>query len=256
MHKRVIAVVMALIILLSVLYVFYGKNWLAEQQYLQKQKSSEFMKNELMDKFLEIQEQSQEILNEILNLSYEIEFFPDQEIIFEREWSRKFDFELTKKPYFDHKYIYLVSKNALKVFNKKCEKMKWEKSFVSSIISIELIDANRLLVLTKNERILCLHRDNGKLAWKIDSGYIPDDLQEKYTLFQISLDKYKRLDSSVILMLSKNKISLLNNINGKTLSTYIAEEEIRFISDFDILEKCIYIVEGENFSKIGLKVKS
>ncbi|MCK4654879.1 MAG: hypothetical protein KAU01_10590, partial [Candidatus Cloacimonetes bacterium] len=76
MHKRVIAVIMAVIILLSVLYVFFGKNWLAEQQYLQKQKSTEFMKNELIDKFLEIQEQSQEILNEILNLSYEIEFFP------------------------------------------------------------------------------------------------------------------------------------------------------------------------------------
>ncbi|MDA3814450.1 MAG: hypothetical protein PF570_09405, partial [Candidatus Cloacimonetes bacterium] len=53
--KRIIAVIMAIIIILTVAYVFYGKNWLAEQQYIQKQRNSEFLKNELMQKMLDIE---------------------------------------------------------------------------------------------------------------------------------------------------------------------------------------------------------
>ncbi len=256
MRVRIIAIIFGLIIILSAIYVFWGKNWFAEQQYIQKQKNTEFLKNELMEKFLLIQEQSQEILNEILNQSYELEFFPHQEISLEKIWSHKLNFKLTKRPFFDYKQIYLISNNTLKVLNKKKERIKWNRTFKGDISDFELLDANRLLVLTKKEKAFCLNRDNGKILWEKEYAFIRDNNPETSTVFQISLDKYKRLDSSVILMFADNEIVLLDNINGKTLARFASEHEIRFISEFDILEKCIYIAEGKSISKITINVKS
>ncbi len=255
MRVRIIAIIFGFIIILTAVYVFFGKNWFAEQQYIQKQKNTEFMKNELMEKFLTIQEQSQEILNEILNQSYELEFFPHQEISLEIDWKRKLNFILTKRPFFDYKQIYLISNNTLKVLEKKCEKIKWVETFEGEISNFELLDANRLLVLIKKEKVFCLNRDNGNILWEKECGFSPDDSTEKRTVFQISLDKYKRLDSSVILMFADNEIVLLNNINGKILSKYISENKIHFISDFDFLEKSIYVAEAKSISKIVIKVK-
>jgi len=76
---------------------FLGKTGLQSNSTFRNRKNTEFMKNELMEKFLIIQEQSQEILNEILNQSYEIEFFPHQEISLEIDWKRKLNFKLTKR---------------------------------------------------------------------------------------------------------------------------------------------------------------
>jgi len=170
MRVRIIAIIFGFIIILAVAYVFLGKNWFAEQQYIQKQKNTEFMKNELMEKFLTIQEQSQEILNEILNQSYEIEFFPHQEISLEIDWKRKLNFKLTKRPFFDYKQLYLISNNELRVLNKKKERIRWVKTFEGEISNFELLDANRLLVLTKKEKAFCLSRDKGNILWEKECG--------------------------------------------------------------------------------------
>ncbi len=255
MRVRIIAIIFGFIIILAAVYVFFGKNWFAEQQYIQKQKNTEFIKNELMEKFLTIQEQSQEILNEILNQSYELEFFPHQEISLEIDWKRKLNFKLTKRPFFDYKQIYLISNNELRVLNKKKERIKWVKTFEEEISNFELLDANRLLVLTKKRKAFCLNRDNGNILWEKECDFSPDDSTEKRTVFQISLDKYKRLDSSVILMFADKEIVLLNNINGKILSMFVSENKIHFISEFDLLEKCIYIAEEKSISKIVINVK-
>lgn len=256
MKIRILAAIMTLIVLLSVVYVFFGKNWFAEQQYLQQQKNTEFIKNELMEKFLEIQDQSQEILDELLNLNYEIEFIPTQEISMEKDWSFKFDFDITSKPLFDHKQIYLISGCSLIVFDKKCKKVRWRKAFDEDIVDIEFLDVNRLLILTKSKNMFCLNRNLGREIWTKENAFTIKNSEKYCSVYQISLDKYKRLDSSVILVLSDKRIDVLNTINGKVLASHISEDNIRFISEFDLLEKCVYIVEGNDFSKINFRVKS
>jgi hypothetical protein len=55
---------------------------------------------------------------------------------------------------------------------------------------------------------------------------------------------------------SENEIELIENITGSTLSVYHADKRIDHISDFDILEKCVYYIEKNKISKLVLKVKN
>ena len=252
--KRIIAFIMALIILMTVVYVFYGKNWLAEQQYLQRQRNSEFLKNELMQKMLDIEKQSQEVLNEILNLTYDIDLFQKQQIELEKTDERLFEINLVQKPYFDYKSIYLIAFDQLFVISKDLERIKWNKLFEEELIDIKLLDANRILVITKQKKAICLNRDTGKEIWVKQLKAFP--CSKESSIFQISLNKYKQLDSSIILMFSNNQIELIDSITGHTLIVYNSENEIDHLSDFDILEKCIYFIEGNKISKLILKVKS
>ena len=252
--KRIVAFFMALIILMTVAYVFYGKNWVAEQQYIQKQKNSEFLKNELMQKLLDIEKQSQEVLNEILNLSYDIEIFQKQNINLERTAENVFDEDLIQKPYFDYKNLYLICSNKLYVLSKDFKKLKWEKQYDEGLIDIELLDANRILVLTKLNKAVCLARDTGKEIWSKQLNTQPK--RKENSIFQISLNKYKQLDRSIIITVSNNEIELIDNITGKPLAVYIAEFEIDYLSNFDAIEKCVYFIEDNRISKLVFNVKS
>ena len=245
---------MAVIILMTVAYVFFGKNWLAEQQYIQRQRNSEFLKNELMQKMLEIEEQSQEVLNEIFNLSYDIELFQKQHIKLEKTGERKFKTILIQKPYFDYKNLYLISSNKLYVLSKDLERIKWEKQFEEGLADIKLLDANRILVITMQKEAICLNRDNGKEIWVKELKTLP--MIKDNSILQISLNKFKQLDRSIILMFSENEIELIENITGTTLVVYESENRIDHLSDFDILEKCIYFIEGNKISKLIFNVKS
>ena len=57
-------------------------------------------------------------------------------------------------------------------------------------------------------------------------------------------------------MSSENKIELIENITGNTLVVYNSENKIDHLSDFDILEKCIYFIEGNKISKLNFDIKS
>ena len=252
--KRIIAIIMALIILMTVAYVFYGKNWLAEQQYIQKQRNSDYLRNELMQKMLDIEKQSQEVLNEILNLSYDIEIFQKQKIELEKTAENSFDASLIQKPYFDFKNLYLISSNKLYVLSKDFTQMKWEKQYSEGLVDIELLDANRILILTKQNKAICLTRDTGKEIWSKQLNTLQE--REGNSIFQISLNKYKQLDRSVILTFSENEIELIDNITGNSLATYNSEFKIDHVSNFDVLEKCIYLIENNSIRKIEFKVKS
>lgn len=252
--KRIIAFIMAVIILMTIAYVFFGKNWLAEQQYIQRQKNTDFLRNELMQKMLDIEKQSQEVLNEILNLSYDIEIFQKQNIKLEKTGERIFETNIIQKPYFDYKNLYLIGSNRLFVLSKDLEKIKWEKQFEEELIDIELLDANRILVLTKQKEAICLNRYNGKKIWIKELKTLP--IIKDNSIFQISLNKFKQLDRSVLVMFSGNEIELIENIAGTSMVIYNSENKIDHLSDFDILEKSIYFIEGNKISKLVFDVKS
>ncbi len=101
---------------------------------------------------------------------------------------------------------------------------------------------------------ICLNRDTGKEIWTKQLEAYPNS--EESSIFQISLNKYKQLDSSIILMFSDNKIELIDSITGNTLIVYNSENRIDYLRDFDIFDKCIYFVESNKISKLIFKVKS
>lgn len=255
-RNRLIALFLAVIILLSAIYVLFGKNWFAEQQYVLKERNKEFANNELMEKFIEAQELLQETMNEIFTQNYDIEIFPNQKIEMEKKWSLKVGEDIISKPIFDYKQVYLIYSKRIEVYNKKNRERRWKKEFDIELNSIEILDANRLMVLLENEILLCLNRDSGDIIWQKKCIFKEHKEPSHNIAYQISLDKYKTLDTGVIIVKSKKELNLMNSINGDSLFTYRTEKDIEFLSDFDFLEKCVYIIENNELSKIVLKVMS
>ena len=255
MKNALIAVIMITLIILSALYVYYGNNWLAEQQFLQKRKNSEFVRNEFMANLLEIEQQSQELLDEISQLSYKIEIFPHKAIKLKDDVKIEFDSSISLKPIFDHHNIYVVLDNKLIAYNKKSYRERWNKEFPADIIDLVLLDVNRLLVIVKSNEIICLGRETGSEKWRREGEYSAPNATRK-NAYQISLDKYKRLDNSVILSIEKKRLLVLNNISGEIICEYNSDTEINHVSDFDLLTKSIYIVNDNIFRKLELLINS
>jgi len=258
LHRhRFLALLLGFLVVLSAVYVFFGKNWLAEKQHILKEKNRQFQNNEVLEKLVQTQNQLQETINEIFKQNKSLEIFPNQKIEIKEVWSKEIPINVTFCPLFDYKRIYLIDKREILTIKKNSQKTNWGKNFSSEIINVNLLDANRLLVVLKNSELFCLNRDSGKIIWRrngdvnaiSDSGISPS--------YQISIDNYKNLDTSVVLLHNSNSITLLNNINGRTMAEFHTGKTIKFVSKFDQLEKCVYVIENDNeIKKIVFKVLS
>jgi hypothetical protein len=248
---RITAAILFMIIILSTLYVFYGKNWLADQQNLLRIKNQEFMRNELLERVIE----AQEVMNQTLQEVYQLEIFPNQKLEFHEIASIEYENAITSQVYFDMHSLYWISNNKVVSVRKKIGSLKWEKKFEHSIQEIMLIDANRVLALTADKKMYCLNRETGYLIWQqeCEHDFLLPTSNKK--LFQISINRFKQLDSSLILIPGKQKITLVNNLNGEIISDYQFENEIQFISDFDLIDRSLFVVEKNHVKQIRLEIK-
>ncbi|MBN2461647.1 MAG: hypothetical protein JXB60_08565 [Candidatus Cloacimonetes bacterium] len=249
-----LAVLFILIILFSLFYAFSGKYWLEDQQNLQKYKNREFLENDLMEKILTIQYQTQDIINEILDKDYLIELFPRRDIKLIKEWSIPLPSKLVCPPVIDHRSLIFATGNEVMVLNKCNLTLSWRKSFSSEIKFIELSEANRLLVLTGDGTVNNISRDNGDINWQENNKFQISQSMKK-NLSRIVPNKLNRLDSSIIMLVMDNEIRLINNITGDSLSSYQTHNPINQISDFDVYEKCVYVNEGLEIIKLIFKIE-
>ncbi len=255
MKIKTTAIIMAAIIILAALYVFFGKNWLTEQHYIHRQRNTEYIRNELMERLLDIQSQSQEVLNEILQQNYQLQLFPHQSIELNREWTLSFEEEISYEPMFDHKYLYIIAGDMIRVLHKRNHEEQWSHRLSARIINMTLLDANRLTVVTENHNVICFNRDNGMVMWEQTTDRVSDKTESRCDVYQISLNEFRRLDRSVILLPGRNSIDLLDNLSGERIARYESESEIRYISSFNMLERSIYIVEDDQLSMLRFDVR-
>lgn len=254
MDKLKIALILFLITILSVFYVYWGDNWLVEKNFRQKERNDQFMRNDLMQKLLRLEEQSQNLMKEITQLHYNLDVFPEKALAMSEAEELVFDNSITQKPVFDLKHLYIVTNNKLQVFDKDSFQLIWQKEIESNIIEIDLLDSNRLMLIQENSNVLCLDRDYGELLWQRKLR----DIISKHSddrAYQIKLNSYKKLDSRVVLLAGKNEIQLVDNITGSEIEIYKSEEDIDFISDYDHFFNCIYLVKNDKLQKLLIDKK-
>ena len=250
-RKRFVAGLMLFVIIISTLYVFYGKNWLADQQNILKERNKEFVRNDLLKTVIE----TQEILNSTFQEIYELNLFPNKKLQAVSLWEKDFQYDFIQSPLFDMHNLYLTFEYHFIVLRKKSDHIKWEKDFTAKIINIELLDANRLLIVTSDGQINCFNRETGFEIWQKKCDFPQDISDRKNMIHQISLEKFKQLDNSMIVIPNKNSISFMNLMNGELIFKYESENEIKFISEYDMLERSLYLIEGEKIIQIKLDVK-
>lgn len=254
-RKRVnrTATILLLVIILSAAYVYYGKNLIDDLFSRLKFTRNEFTRNDIKEQFFLLQEQAQDLLNELANEDMNIAIFPQQKILMESDWEMTITKNFSTNPCFDYRGIYAASDRSLYQIDKKNAEIKWEKSFDAKVEVLRLVDANRILVSLADGRLISLNRDDGKQIWEAEY-----DISNKYSQQQgvclISLNQYRQLDDSVFLIYKDKRLTLSQVRSGEVISEFVNDAKIDNISEYDILDKCIYITAGNKLKKINIKV--
>ena len=254
MKHRLITGALLLVIAISVLYVFLGNNWLEEQQYIQKEKNQDFVRNNLMHRLLEIQDQSEEIINQLLRENYKMELIPQKNVDLELHSLIKLENDLSLNPQFDLKFMYLGMGRKLAVYSKISLELEWELDFEYELNSLSLLDANRIMVHTSNGKLICLNREKGKILWEQSQLESAENEPQRSMISEISLNKYHQLDSSIILVPDNSELILLNSINGDEIAKLELGNRVEYISAFDQFERCVYLSSGKEIYKINFRI--
>ena len=244
---RFSVVVMLLMLIFSIYYLIMGRDVVDDRLHISREQFQLTLRN------IDILR-----LQEILPLDYGILLVPQHNIELTVDWESPLPFPATLKPYFCLRNIYLVSEDILYAYDKRTKRNTWKTSLNHNIIAIEILDSNLMLVMTADNISYCLKRDNGEIVW-----FKGDDTQKPvytpaphYQPVQISLEMDRRLNTSTILIPHYNSLTLINILNGDTLSYYASDEIINFVSDFDFIEKSVYMIKGKNLYKVRFNIRN
>jgi hypothetical protein len=231
-------------IILSVYYEFFKDNEIEDKIEKSKYIFNERIRNIDIDKFP-------------IKLPIEFEkFLKDMKNIYLlKEWTSELAFNLTQPPYFDLKYIYLVSYDKIAVYDKNAFDYVWLKQFDNDIQSFSLIDGNIVLIVDADNNATALNRNSGELVWekRFDDKFIYE-VGYSTKPIQISNINNKKLNKSIIIIPLENKILILDSANGEDNFEIIFEDTIGFVSEYDQIEDSIYVLYGQKISKLVLKI--
>lgn len=243
MKKRQITLIMLLLaIIISLYYAFFRENDIEVTVEKSRYIVNEKIRNIELEKIpIKLQLDVENILTDAQNVH------------FENIWNTQLPYDVTMKPYFDLKYIYLISYDKLIVYHKKNASVVWKRQFVKPIIYFSLIDGNQILIADSPNHLMSLKRNNGSVNWSknFQSLTIPQ-ISQNMTPYQISFDEDKRFLSSLLVIPDKNKIQILNQA-GDSLNTFVYDRDISFISDYDSIENCFYVIFSDKMFKLKLE---
>ncbi len=244
-HLYVLILLMMLIF--SIYYLFMGRDAVDDRLHITREQFQLTIRN------IDILK-----LQEILPLDYGILLVPQHNIELTVDWESLLPFPVTLKPYFCLRNIYLASNDKLYAYDKKNKKNTWNISLNHNIIALEILDSNLMLVMTADNISHCLKRDTGDIVWQKgdDTHQLAFSPAPPYQPVQISLEMDRRLNTSIILIPQYNSLTLINILNGDTLSYYATEDVISYVSDFDFIEKSIYMIKGNRLYKVRFDIRN
>ncbi len=242
-NARISALILFVLIFLSAYYAFFGNNEIENQLDIQKKIINREISNIDLNK-----------IAGSLNIKDGLLLIPKKNISLKTIWVSPLTFPLTYKPLFDTKNFYFISKSKIFCYRMKKKSRKWSHDLKSEIISVEFIDGNRLLVRTSNQ-IFCLEKSTGKEVWNVETHSISKIEGCRYYPHLISYEDDKRLLKSILLVPEEYKLSLMNTSNGDTLNVFKSNEKIYYVSDFNDIEKAIYLYEKNKIVCLELKIR-
>ncbi len=243
---RITIFFLLLMLFFSGYYIFQGDNTVEDRLHIIREQFQ-----------LEVRNIDVLKLQELLPLDYGILLVPQRNIELFIEWESVIPFDVTLPPSYDLRQIYLASDNKVYAYDKRDNKNTWSQEFPAVVTTIEILDANLMIITTVENTSYCLKRDTGDTVWKRSGGEQASLYQHApYKPVQISLEMDRRLNNSIVLFPDEKSLILLNILNGDTLFYYHADSKIDFISEFDYIDKALYIVKGRRLYKVRFDIKA
>ncbi|MCB5230404.1 MAG: PQQ-binding-like beta-propeller repeat protein [Candidatus Cloacimonas sp.] len=244
---RFSAVLLILMLIFSMYYFFRGNNIVEDKIVTTREQFNLTVSNIDLSK-----------LQEGINIDLEALLTPARNIQLVLEWEKDLSFDGTSKPYYDMRQFYLASKKSLYSLNKRDREILWHLELEEQINSLKILDSNLLLASTNKNLLHCIKRDSGEIVWSAKTAVELTSKDEEYfySIINISLETDRRLNNSVLIVPKSDGLTVVNPLNGDTLANYQSTDKIKFVSEYDILDKSLYLVEGEKLLKIRLDVLS
>jgi transcription elongation factor len=110
------------------------------------------------------------------------------------------------------------------------------------------------MIIATQDSLYCIKRKDGENLWVNDDV---STLRNKKNLSDLhfALNEFNQLDSGVIISVRDNKITFLSNISGEEVASYEFDEKIKFVSDYDKIFKCLYVITDKKVIKLRIIVE-
>jgi hypothetical protein len=251
---RITLLVAVLLITVSILYVKQGNNFV--QEYISRMRL--LFKHQNRIQLTHVLDNATPKLEKQIKQIERVAMAPARAIGLKSEIFADLSYSITAEPQWDIDNIYLINHNRLIAFDKKTHAVKWEKQFGNELLFIKKTEDKSLLVMEKNKQIILI-RNDGKEAWNNSSIQYKETLEypSKYTTpYEITYQEDARLNGSVLVFKAIDLIYIVNSLTGEMISKYRFSEPINFISSYDPLDHCFYLVIDRSIVKLTLDIKS
>jgi len=240
------AIVIILLLLTSVYYVFWGNNDIEDQMNIQKQIIMERIKDFDLEK-----------LQEAIPLNSGLLFVPARNIELQIEWVIDLPFKLTLLPKFDVKHFYFTTDNKLYVYDKKKDtRMIWNYELPDMILKTEMLDNNQIMAICADKKAYVFKKDTGEIVWETKFARDFSTEREMSYPIQVNLEKDKRLVNGLLVVPRNQTIILINNLNGEELTSFTFDKEILYITDYDIIEKTLYVITEDKLRAVSYDIEN
>lgn len=176
---------------------------------------------------------------------------PARDIELQIIWSASLQYSITGAPVFSLDTIFLTADNNLIAFDKKSRKLKWKKYFDAPISSVLYMD-NALMVCLQSDSASAFSED-GTLLWEADMT-CPAQASVNLNPLRISGDDDPRLDRPILMIPSREVISIVDAGRGESLSSITFVDDIAAISAYDNFANCFYAIVDDALICIQLKI--
>lgn len=241
------SLVIFLITIVTIVYMMFGNRFI--DQFLHRTrmsvKSKQTLRLDQIPNNLAIDTKNFiKYMDRIVNL-------PARDIELQLIWSASLNYQITGAPVFSLDNIFLTADNNLIAFDKKSRNLKWKKSFTSPISSVIFMD-NALMVCLQNNSASSYSED-GALIWEAEMTCPPDPSSNLNPL-RIGVEDDPRLDRPILMIPSRDVISIVDAGRGESLSSITFVEEISTISGYDNYANCFYAIVDDALICIQLNI--
>jgi len=227
--------VLAIVVIVASFYAILGKKWI--QGWISSGK---------------------EFVNEkkVQNIDIERILSPDQKLAFRTIDKLPQLEKITQKPYFDSSHLFLVSNNKIVTIYKNSYKLIWEKSIKNEIVFVNLLRNNMIILVDASGKQFLLNRTNGELIWEKQTrlNILPHQ-DDKSDIIVLDYIKDGRLNKNYYVTARDSKLKIYSANSGELVNEKQFDQAFDFISDYDYIRKCFYVVLDNELIKLDLIIE-
>lgn len=161
----------------------------------------------------------------------------------------------TLAPAFDVDNFYLISDNIIACYKRNDQEKKWQKTLPHNIMEIYLLRNDQILLIDSQGTQYLLQKHDGKVLWNREA--MTPIISSKTSPYIIVIDYIKdgRLEKNYYVTANNNTLALILVDTGEIVDHKIFQNPIDFISDYNYIDKCLYLVTGGKIRKTNIELR-